>query len=67
MNLEPELAERLLRLAGDRGAGIPGGPFEPGAEISRISGGGSDRGFYRIVDPPRSAVILHEPAGAAEL
>jgi hypothetical protein len=67
MNLEPELRRRLLRLAGDPAAPIPGGPFGPGAFLSRIAGGGSDRGFYRIADPPRSAVILHEPGGAPEL
>lgn len=67
MTIDPKLRERLLRLAGDPGAVIPGGPFGPDAVLTPVAGGGSDRGFYRIAEPPRSAIILHEPQGAGEL
>jgi hypothetical protein len=67
MSIDSRLRERILRLGGDPAAEIPGGPFGRDAAVSPIAGGGSDRGFYRIAEPPRSAVVLHEPGAAEEL
>ncbi len=65
MNNDPaflkDLAETAVRLAvqSDRG------PFDGPAELTPLAHGGSHRGFYRISDGIRSAVVLSQP-GAGE-
>lgn len=61
-SLKPWIIDKILELS----AMIPGGPFTPGAVMTVIAGGGSDRSFVRISDGGISAVALVQPGGGGE-
>lgn len=53
----------ILTMAVSLSAELPGGPFGRGARSSPITGGGSDRAFYRVVEEERTAVLLIDDPG----
>ena len=48
----------ILSNAASLSAEMPGGPFGREAGVNLITGGGSDRAFYRVADGDRTAVLL---------
>jgi aminoglycoside/choline kinase family phosphotransferase len=58
-----ELVYRILESPWDR---MPGGGFTRSASVERITGGGSDRQFFRVIEDGLSAVVLVHPGGGDE-
>ncbi|MCK4351049.1 MAG: hypothetical protein KAX13_09325, partial [Candidatus Krumholzibacteria bacterium] len=53
----------ILSNAVSLSAEMPGGPFGREAEVQLITGGGSDRAFYRVAEGDRTAVLLVDEPG----